>query len=200
MQKPLIKHQDKILIEKILRRVPIFRNLPEKRIKKIIDDFTVRDVKKNKTVVFQSDKSTDLYLVLIGKVKAELLDPEGNELVLTTFNEGEFFGEMSLIDGKPRSAAVLAEEDSSVGILKRERFMSAVRQDPMITFELLAALTERLRKADEMIEALAFLDVRERLLKFLVNIIRQEGKQDKNGEKTMKLAEQSERKSINLTG
>ncbi|MEE8424161.1 MAG: Crp/Fnr family transcriptional regulator [Thermodesulfobacteriota bacterium] len=177
----VIETRDKILIERFLRRVPIFRNLAENHLKQVIKDFKILCVNKSETILFQSDESTDLYIVLKGNVRVIFLDQEGDELILTTFNEGDFFGEMSLIDGKPRSATVVAEEDTMLGVLKRERFFHAIKQNPLIAVDLLTALVERLRRADEMIESLAFLNVRERLIKYLVAIAKKGNEKEKNG-------------------
>lgn len=168
----LVNDQQKALIEKYLKKVPVFRSLTEDHVRKIVNSCTVRKIKKHTDIVFQSEESTDLYLVLKGSVKVNLLSYEGDEFILTSFNEGDFFGEMSLIDGSPRSAAVVAEEDTLLGVLRRESVLQAVREKPEIALDFLTAIVKRLRKADAMIEALAFLDVRERLIKFLVQKVR----------------------------
>ena len=92
-----------------------------------------------------------------------------------------FFGEMSLLDGKPRSATMIAVEDSALGMLKREKFLTAVKNDPMIAIDLLSAVVQRLRMADGMIESLAFLDVSQRLMELLLQIAKAEGGKDKSG-------------------
>ncbi len=176
-----MRDRDRALIERFLRRVHIFRGLPEDHLREVTEDFDILSVKGGETVLSQADESTDLYMVLRGGVRVTFLDEEGNELILTNFNEGDFFGEMSLIDGKPRSATVVAEGDVILGVLKRERFLEAIKENPMIAIEILGALVERLRKADEMIESLAFLDVRERLVRLLVNTAEREGERGEDG-------------------
>ncbi len=173
--------KEKSLIEKFLRNVHVFKNFSEVHLKRITGDFALLNVNKNEKVVLQSDDSTDLYIVLEGRVKVSFMNPEGNEFILTAFRQGDFFGEMSLIDGKPRSASVTAEEKTLLGVLKRERFFREINDHPVIAVDLLTSLVERLRKADEMIESLAFLDVRERLIKFLVDITDREGRPDGAG-------------------
>ncbi|MDI6744333.1 MAG: Crp/Fnr family transcriptional regulator [Thermodesulfovibrionales bacterium] len=169
------------LIEKFLRELPVFKSLSDNYLSRIAKDFIVFQVKKGETVFYQSDSSTDLYIVLEGAVRASLLNQEGQELVLAAFDKGNFFGEMSLLDGKPRSATIIAVEDSALGMLKRERFLSAVKDDPMIAIDLLSALVQRLRMADGMIESLAFLDVNQRLVKLFLSIAAAEGEKDKSG-------------------
>ncbi|MDP2277837.1 MAG: Crp/Fnr family transcriptional regulator, partial [Nitrospirota bacterium] len=169
------------LIERLLKKLPVFKSLSGNYLSQLARDFIVFQVRKGETVFYQSDSSTDLYIVLDGAVRASLLNQEGQELVLATFDEGDFFGEMSLLDGKPRSATMIAVEDSALGMLKREKFLTAVKNDPMIAIDLLSAVVQRLRMADGMIESLAFLDVSQRLMELLLQIAKAEGEKDKSG-------------------
>lgn len=169
------------VIEGCLKGLPVFKSLSDRHLSQLSKDFIIRRVKKGEIIFYQSDHSTDLYMVLDGIVKACLLSEEGEELILSTFNKGDFFGEMSLLDGKPRSATIIAEEDSTLGILRREKFLLALKNDPLIAIDLLSAVVQRLRIADEMIESLAFLDVSERLLKLLLQIAKTKGEKDKDG-------------------
>ncbi|MEW6162689.1 MAG: Crp/Fnr family transcriptional regulator [Nitrospirota bacterium] len=175
------KDTNRALIEGFLKELPIFKHLSEKHLKQLSGDFIVCQVKKGETIFYQSDDSTDLYIVLEGAVRASLLNQDGQELILATFHKGDFFGEMSLLDGKPRSATMIVVEDSTLGILKRDRFLLAAKNDPTITIDLLSALVRRLRMTDEMVESLAFLDVSQRLVKLLLQIAKTEGEKDKNG-------------------
>ena len=169
------------LIERLLKELPVFKSLSDNYLSRIAKDFIVFQVKKGETVFYQSDSSTDLYIVLDGTVRASLLNQDGQELVLAAFDKGDFFGEMSLLDGKPRSATIIVAEDSILGMLKREKFLSAVKNDPMIAIDLISALVQRLRMADDMIESLAFLDVSQRLMELLLQIAKAEGEKDKSG-------------------
>ncbi len=169
------------LIEKSFRGLPIFKNLSDPHLLQLSSDFITQQIKKGEVVFYQSDTSTDLYIVLEGAVRASLLGEDGEELILTAFNKGDFFGEMSLLDGKPRSATIIANEDSMLGVLKRERFLRAIKNDPAIAIDLLSAVVQRLRMADNMIESLAFLDVNERLLNLLLQIAAAKGEKDENG-------------------
>ncbi len=173
--------RENVLIEKLLRNIPVFKSISETHIKQIARDVKTVRYKKGGTVFYQSDESMDLYIVLDGKLRASLFDEEGDELVLATFNKGDFFGEMSLLDGVARSATVTAEEDSSLGILKRESFLQAIKQNPMIAIDLLAIVVKRLRKTDSMVESLVFFDVEERLVNLLLQIAKVQGERDSGG-------------------
>lgn len=169
------------LIMSFLKEIPLFNGLPDRHARHLSGGFIVRSVNRGETIFYQSDNSTDLYIVLEGAVKASLLNQDGEELILATFCKGDFFGEMSLLDGKPRSATMIAIEESTLGILRREKFLFAVKDDPMIAIDLLSAIVQRMRMANGMIESLAFLDVSQRLVKLLLQIAKTEGHKDKGG-------------------
>lgn len=166
---------------KILKEIPIFQNLSDEHLLIISRGFSINKVKEGEFIFYQSDESTDLYIILDGAVKVCLLDPEGKELVLNIFKKGDFFGELSLLDGKPRSATIIAIKNSIVGILKREQFLTLLKNNPMIAISLLSALVERIRMTDEMLGAMAFLDVSRRILKFLLNVAEKESEKAENG-------------------
>lgn len=161
--------------------MPLFRGISESRRKELADDFSVRHANKDEVIIFQSDISTDLYILIKGKAKVTLMSGEGGEYIIADLLEGDIFGEISLIDGKPRSATVVAEEDSTFGVLERKRFIEAIKRDPVIALDLLASLVQKLRDATEREERFAFLDVRARLLKFLGELAKAEGKRDESG-------------------
>ncbi|MGC8937463.1 MAG: Crp/Fnr family transcriptional regulator [Thermodesulfovibrio sp.] len=168
-------------ILQILKEIPIFQSLSDEHLTLISKGFKIYRVKKGEIIFYQSDESTDLYIILDGAVKACLLDSDGKELILNIFKKGDFFGELSLLDGRPRSATIIAIEDSVVGVLKREHFLKLLKNNPMIVISLLSALVERIRMTDEMLGAMAFLDVSRRIIKFLMNVAEKEGEKTKDG-------------------
>ena len=172
---------DRELVEKFINKVAFFRDITEKYLEQIIDDFSILHATKNEVIIAQEDTSTDLYLILNGKVKVTLMSGEGEEYILTDLHVGDYFGEMSLIDGKPRCATVVAVEDSTFAVLEREKLIEALKRDPVLALDLLSTLVHKLRKATEREEGLAFLDVRERLLKLFGELIMEEGKKEKDG-------------------
>jgi len=177
---------NKRLVGKFLKRVPAFRSLSDKRINQLINDFTIHTFHAGETVFYQTDNSTDLYIILEGGVKVTLLSEEGEEFVLADLHQGDFFGEMSLIDGKPRSASVIADEDSTFAVLERKRFLEAIKHDPEIAIDLLKSLVERLRNATEREESLAFLAVQQRLVRLFMKLAKDEGMKTAEGSYVVK--------------
>lgn len=151
-----------------LKQIPLFSHLKDSQLKEIAGRCTSARFKKGATVFQKTDMSTELYIVNSGTLKAVLTDDEGDEMVLARFEKGAFFGELSLLDGKGRSASIVADQDAELSVLTRETFVQLMNKDPKIAIGLMTTLVERLRKADEMIESLAFQEVGERLVRSLV--------------------------------
>jgi CRP/FNR family cyclic AMP-dependent transcriptional regulator len=156
------------MLVEYLKNIPLFMHLKEAQLTEIAARCKNARYKKGEVIFHRTDLSTDLYIVDSGKLNAVLEDEEGGEIVLAQFEKGAFFGELSLLDGKGRSATIVAEKDSELSVLKKDVFLEILYKNPRIAVELMTTLVDRLRKADEMIESLAFLEVGERLVKALL--------------------------------
>ncbi len=152
-----------------LKNIPLFKHLKDSQLKEIAARCKTASFKKGDIIFHKTDLTTDLYIVNSGKLKAVLIDEEGDEIVLAQFEKSAFFGELSLLDGKGRSATIVAEKDSDLSVLKKDLFFELLHKDPKISIELMVTLVERLRKADEMIESLAFFEVGERLIRMFLD-------------------------------
>jgi CRP-like cAMP-binding protein len=157
-----------MLIE-YLKNIPLFKLLKDPQLKEIAARCKSARLRKGDVVFHKTDLSTDLYIVNSGKLKAVLIDDEGDEIVLAQFEKGAFFGELSLLDGKGRSATIVVEKDAELSVLKKDVFLDLLYKNPPIAVELMTILVDRLRKADEFIESLAFLEVGERLIRSLLD-------------------------------
>src|SRR3989337_4544148 len=133
----------------VLRRVPLFAEFGEAEIARLGDIARERGYPKNSVILFEDDPGDALYVVVTGLVKVVLIGEDGREVILSVLKEGDFFGEMALIDDEPRSAHVIAMEDANLLVLRREDFHQSLRETPNISVGLLRALTRRLREADD---------------------------------------------------
>jgi CRP/FNR family cyclic AMP-dependent transcriptional regulator len=152
-----------------IKNIPLFNHLKDAQLKEIASRCTSAHYAKGDIVFQKTDLSTDMYIVNSGKLKAVLADEEGAEILLARFERGDFFGELSLLDGKGRSATIVADSDAELAVLTKDVFLELLNKDPKIAVGLMATLAERLRKADELIESLAFQEVAERLVKALLS-------------------------------
>ncbi len=153
-----------------LSEVPLFLQLRESDIAGLANVTQERSYPKNSLILFADDPSDALYVVLSGQVKIVLGAEDGREVILSIHGEGEFFGEMSLIDDEPRSAHVIAMESAKLLILRRDDFNRCLREMPEIATGLLRALCRRLRQADSMIGSLVLLDVPGRVARLLLEM------------------------------
>jgi CRP/FNR family cyclic AMP-dependent transcriptional regulator len=159
----------------ILQRVPLFSQLSAAELQRVVDVARERAYPRNSVILFEDDPGDALYVVATGQVKVVLIGEDGREVILSVMGPGEFFGEMSLLDDEPRSAHVIAMEDSSLAVLRREDFESILTATPQIALALLRELSRRLRRADEKVGSLVLLDVQGRVARLLLDMAGEEG-------------------------
>ena len=122
---------------------------------------------KNTFIINEGDMSPCAFVINSGKVEILLCDEQGKEIVLSILKQGEHFGEMSLIDGDARSAAVKAVEDTELTIISKESFRGCLRAYPEIAEQIMLGLVTRLREANRKISSLALMDVHSRVANML---------------------------------
>jgi CRP-like cAMP-binding protein len=128
------------------------------------------------TVLFtEGDPGTGLYVIEWGRVKIVLTSPAGKELVLAVCGPGEFFGDMALLDGEPRSADAIVAEDCQLLILQRDDFVRFLETHPQAAVRLLAVLSRRLRRATRRHQEATLLDVSARLASALLRLAEEQG-------------------------
>jgi CRP/FNR family transcriptional regulator, cyclic AMP receptor protein len=136
-----------------LRSVPLFGSLDDDAAKELRSLLSEQNVSRNTRLFRHGDEGDAMYLIESGRVRISLQDEEKKELTLAELAQGDFFGEMSLIDGRQRSADAEVIEDGRVAILSRTAFLSFVRSNPDVALEMLSALTDRLRRTDELLRS-----------------------------------------------
>ena len=157
-------------VVKPLRRVPLFAHLSDVELDRVRQAVREKDYPKGSVILFEQDPGDALYVVQTGQVKVVLIHEDGREVILALLNEGDFFGEMSLIDDQPRSAHVIATEPARLLVLRRDDFHACMEDMPRIALGLLRALSRRLRQADDKIGGLILLDVSGRLARQLLEL------------------------------
>jgi CRP/FNR family transcriptional regulator/CRP/FNR family cyclic AMP-dependent transcriptional regulator len=164
-----------------LKNIPLFSTLSREQRGLIQSGCRTLSVSKDTVILHQKEHSDDLRVVLSGRVKVSLLSEDGREMVLDLLKDGDFFGELSLLDQEPRSATVTALDDSKILTLSREAFLNAIKGNPEIMLNILSVVVKRLRKADERIETLTFLDVKGRVAKMLTDLAHDKGEKQPDG-------------------
>ncbi|MCD6308034.1 MAG: Crp/Fnr family transcriptional regulator [Candidatus Latescibacteria bacterium] len=154
----------------LLKKIPLFSSLKQEDLEAIYKVSHVKNFRKDQIILLENEDGDTLFTILNGKVKVTTFSEHGKEVIFSILYAGDFFGDMSLLDGKPRSASVVAIEDSQVRMIRRSDFIRILEQHPRIALKLLEELTSRLRKADERIESLALLDVTGRIAGILLQL------------------------------
>ena len=132
--------------EEMLARVPMFRDLPKNTIKRLEKLASPRTFKAGQDIVKEGDEGVGFYLITDGKVE---VSRSGKSL--STLGQGDFFGEMALLDHHRRSATVKALEPTSCLGMLRSDFVAELRANPELAIEMLAAMSRRLRELDAKI-------------------------------------------------
>lgn len=154
----------------VLHKIPLFSQLSPADLQRVVEVAREKSYPRNSVILFEDDPGDALYVVARGQVKVVLIGDDGREVILSVLGEGEFFGEMSLLDDEPRSAHVIAMEDSDLLVLRREDFEGILATNPQIALALLREMTRRLRRADEKVGALVLLDVTGRVARLLLEL------------------------------
>ncbi len=156
-------------IADFLASVPLFKSLAPAEIAAFAQLVREKSYPKGSVILFEDDPGDSLFVVRAGRVKVVLVAEDGREVILGILGVGEHFGELSLIDDQPRSAHVVAMEESTLLVLRRDDFRRRVEQNPAVAWALLMELSRRLRRADTKIGSLVLLDVPGRIARVLLD-------------------------------
>lgn len=159
-----------------LGQLPLFVSVGRVARQAIVQASEIQNAERGDIIIREDDIATrGFYLILEGAAKVVLTGPDGREAVLALLEEGDFFGEMSLLDGDPRSATVRASGDTRLLLLRRQSFMELLQKYPEISIGLLTALSSRLRHANRKISALALSPVHARVSGALLQLAEFQG-------------------------
>ena len=159
----------------VLRNVPLFSGLDESELQRLSQVAVRRRAGRNEQVVRAGEDAESLIVLLTGRAKVTNFDEEGREIILAWLGPGEFFGEMGLIDGSPRSASVVAVEPCELLTIGKTEFQRCMQENFQVAQKLMQILVRRLREADRNIESLALLDVYGRVARLLLDLSEEEG-------------------------
>ncbi len=154
----------------LLLQVPLFASLKPAERMKLTGLLRRLTLRKGEVLFRKGDEGTALYIISQGRIKVAYPSKLGDEVTLAIFNDGDFFGEMALLDGMPRSADATALEESYLLILNRSDFLSFILNNAEAVQSVLCALSMRIRKTDELLGETCFLNVSMRLARRLLEI------------------------------
>lgn len=146
-----------------LNMIELFSTLTDEELDSIAKLLVVKRFKKNDVILHEEDTSKFMYIILSGKVKVIQITEDAKEILLAIHQAGEFFGEMSFIDGKTSPATIVAADDCVINIISRDEFYSSIITNKRILYNLLLILCSRLRESWDKIQLLNLKNASERL-------------------------------------
>jgi CRP/FNR family transcriptional regulator, cyclic AMP receptor protein len=153
-----------------LLEVHLFADLPESAQTELLQKARLRTYAKGAVVINEGDPAQALFIVCSGALKACLSDDQGKELILSTLKTGDYFGELALLDGEPRSANVVALEASQLLVLTNEAFQEVLQSHPDCLWQIVLNLVKQIRHLSESARTLALVDVFGRLARRLMEL------------------------------
>ncbi len=143
----------------MLESVSLFADVPPHYLAELEKLSVLRKYTKNTVLVTEGDESTHMYVIRKGTVCCYLNNEDGRQVNLNYMHEGEYFGELSLIDGKPRSASVMTISDCEIILVSRASVQSLIEKHPDFAMLLLTEVTRRVRELTDSVKDMALLDV-----------------------------------------
>lgn len=159
----------------ILQQVEIFQGLSDQELDALSASSSSRSFPKNTVVIHENDPADSLFIIESGKVKVYCSDKNGKEFIMNTQREGDYFGELALLDDSTRSASVRTVEKSSFTIIYKEDFSRVLDDHPNITRKLIRNLAAQVRKLTADVKSLALQDVYGRVANVLTDLAEERG-------------------------
>ena len=159
-----------------LKYIPLFSELSDDDLREILKLAMRQVYKKDNMVLIEEEIGSTMFIILDGRVKISRISDDGREVILSILSEGDFFGEMSILDGQNRSANVVTLDDSKIMIIRREDFLQMLHDYPQIAINLLKELAGRLRRSDAQIKSLSLQNATGKVASTLLRIADDSGK------------------------
>lgn len=154
-------------IIKLLSSSFLFSGLNDEEFEKIAAFAKVKKISGDKTVFSKGDPGNSMFAVISGRLKVQNISEDGKSLIMGFLEPGAVFGEIAVLDNKPRTASILSVEPSELLVIDRAPFMRFLETYPSVAIKLMMAICERLRTTDEFLENLVFMSVTSRLARML---------------------------------
>lgn len=174
MRKPIVKASrepvDRVDKLALIKNHPLFRSLAAATLEQLAARMMRKSARRGTVIFSKGDTGNGLFGVLQGSVKISVISADGHEAVFNIVNAGEIFGEMALLDGGPRSADATAASDCELISMDRATFVLTLRNEPDVALRVIEFLCARLRRTNEQVQDVLFLEAPARLAKALLQL------------------------------
>jgi CRP/FNR family transcriptional regulator, cyclic AMP receptor protein len=181
----------------VLRQNPIFRDLEPEALDQLCRYAKHTVLKRGATLFAKDDPGNSLYAVISGTVKLSVSSPDGRNAILNLVGPGEVFGEMSVLDGQPRSADATANTNCEIFVIDRRDFLPFVRSQPTLAMKFIELLCVRLRWTSEQVEQVILQDLPGRLASALLGLI--ERRKPESESHTISITQQEISEMVGMT-
>ncbi|AFY72226.1 putative membrane protein [Synechococcus sp. PCC 7502] len=147
----------------LLQSIPLFKGLSSEDLSFLAYAVNVKSYKAKEVIFKQGDIGDTMYVVVRGCVNISVLDNTSESISLKDLIRGEYFGELALIDDKPRSASAIAATDVELLQLTREMLASYIHAEPRVAMTILRTMAERLRETNLLLSQRATVNIEEQI-------------------------------------
>lgn len=154
----------------ILKNNALFKGFGFNELEALSSFARQKNIAKNVFIIKEGEHTHEMFLIMEGIVDVMLNNQDGDELILSTLQEGDIFGELSLLDDKPRSANVIAREECKLLVIHKPDFFEFLNKNSNAAVQIIKYLCEKLRSTNNIAYSYALMDVYERLIKYLFSV------------------------------
>ena len=163
-----------------LARIPLFSNLPQAEVDRLDTQCVWLDHQPKQQILHYNDEGTEVYFVVSGVVRVLIYSPKGKEVILRDIKDGEFFGELAALDGRPRSASIVALTRAVVAKMPSTVFRAAIHKHESVCDQILELLTSQVRQLSHRVTEFSTLSVNDRIRSELLRLARR--RNDRSGD------------------
>jgi len=160
------------------KKIELFSSLGRDELLQVTEKITFKSFRRNEVILYEEDSNEFMYIILEGEVKVMQSTEEGKEIILAIHRAGDFFGELSLIDGKTSPASVIATKHSSMAIIAKNAFFSLIFNQQNVLRKLLLILCSRFRESLGTIQMLNFNNALQRIKMLFIMLAEKYGKEE----------------------
>jgi CRP-like cAMP-binding protein len=159
----------------LIRQIRLFSHLDAADLRRLAPSFFRREVEAGEQVFDQDEPSEEVFLILSGRVRIVRRAEDGREVTLAILKKGDFFGEIAIFTGEPRSAAAVAAEPVLLLVLSRADFLRAILDSPKVGLAIIEEMSRRLLEADRTIASLLWDNAYRKILLTIRRLAQTEG-------------------------
>ncbi len=156
----------------MLQNIDLFDGLSEQDLAVLEEHCTARQYPGNTILINEGDETDSMYVILSGEAKVFMSDDSGKEVTLNILSDGDYFGELALLDERPRSASVMTMRPSKLLVISKSEFRRCLSDHPEIATNIIRCLSQRVRSLTDSVKSLALMDVYGRVARALLELAR----------------------------